>query len=112
MTKRKKHLKYRARHVDSFKEESKHVPKADVDQGVDPKERTTRSSVPLSTAHKRVSPAAEQLSALDQQSVRIVRSELIHLLAAASVIMIVYIGLWLMLARAGLESKLTSLIQL
>lgn len=43
---------------------------------------------------------------------KVVRRELVHLLVSASVIVVLYVGLWLLFERAGVEARLTDIIKL
>jgi len=107
MVAKKKHLKYQARKAPSTSVEGSATlvkdSRVEVSKPIRLKKSkllAVRSNEPLMTT---------ELTAAES---KVVRRELIHLLVSASVIVVLYIGLWLLLERAGIEARLTDIIKL
>lgn len=108
MAAKKKHLKYQARKTPSAPGEGSSSLAKDSPAEKKIKPIKAKKSKVLSAASKEPVMTTE-LTAVES---KVVRRELIHLLISASVIVILYVGLWLLLERAGVEARLTDIIKL
>ena len=107
MATKKKHLKYQAKKSPSVSREAGIVAV---------NESTIKKVKQIKAKNSKISPLLKKeplvVTELTTAESKVVRRELIHLLVSASVIMVLYVGLWFILERAGLEARLTDIIKL